>query len=163
MLVLVKLHRSCRQTVFKMLFNFFQKLNLCKKFFVSSLGHFARTLNSSFDKLDIRKNELKIYSLGISCGVDGTVYMYDIFIVKASYHMDNRIRFSYVCKKFVSESFAFACAFYKSCDVKKLNGRGCDFFGSVHFFQNVKPFVGNGDNSHVGFDCTKRIICAFGA
>ena len=77
--------------------------------------------------------------------------------------MNDRVYFADVRKEFVAETFALARALYKPRYVDEFYRRGRNFFAVVQRGEFRQPFVGDGNDAHIGLYGAKRIIGAFGA
>jgi hypothetical protein len=59
-----------------------------------------------FDRGEVGECELDLYRLDIADRVDRTLDMDDVFVVKASNDLYDRVRLSYIREKLVAEAFA---------------------------------------------------------
>ena len=84
--------------------------------------------------------------------------MGDIAVFKATDHMDNGIGGADVAQKFVAQAFTLGSALHKTCDVHKLNHSRGDLLGLMKLCQPVKPFIGNGNHTHIGVDGAECIV-----
>ena len=94
----------------------------------------------------------------VADGVDRAVDMGDVIIVETAQHVDDCIGFAYVGKEFVAEPFTLACAFYKAGYVDDFDSCGHHAARVAHLYEFVKPLVGHGYHTYVGFDCTEREV-----
>ena len=88
-----------------MRFKSLQKFKLCLILFIP-LDKLLCAVNPSFKKLHIGENKLQIDSLDISFGVDISVNVNDVRILKASYNMNDSVHLTDICKEFISQTLA---------------------------------------------------------
>ena len=103
--------------------------------------------------------KLHVDNLLVAHGIDRTIDVYDIIIVEAAEDMDNRVRLADIRQELVAQTFALACPFHETGDINDFDRRRDDAFGMYQFGEAVQPFVGDGDDTHVRFDSTKRKVC----
>ena len=124
---------------------------------------FAQSFQLALDYFKIRKYKLVIYRLNIADGIDATVNMDYILVLKATHHMKYRVAFAYVRKKLVAESLALCRAAHQTGDIKELDSCGRVLFGRIHFCQRVEPRVRHRHHADVWLYCTEGIVCRVGA
>ena len=77
--------------------------------------------------------------------------MRDVVVVETSEHVYDGVGLSDVSEEFVSEAFAFACAFDKSGDINYFARRG-HYSSRVYDFREArKSFVRHSDDADVRF------------
>ena len=112
---------------FQMRLYFFKECKLFGSFLIHtcSLGNLG---NSSLEDLKIRENKLQINSLDIAERINASIYMNNIGILKAAYHVNDSIYLTDICKELVSKSLSLRCAFYKTCNIDEFDHCRCYFF-----------------------------------
>ena len=88
--------------------------------------------------------------------------MHHIAVVKTAQHMDDGIRLPDIAQKLVAQSLAFGGTLHKAGNVDNLHRCRNDTARMDQFGQARKPFVGNGDDSHVRLDGAEREIGGLG-
>ncbi|MPM65196.1 hypothetical protein SDC9_112089 [bioreactor metagenome] len=73
--------------------------------------------------------------------------------------MNDGIRFTYVGKELIAQTFSFTRSFYKACDIHNLYGSRDYPLGFNQFFKYLEPFVRNYGGADIWFYCTKRKVC----
>ena len=103
-----------------MLLDTFYQLKLFGKCLVHSCL-FRNFGDSSVENLDIGKDQFQIDRLNITRRIDIAVYVDDIRIFKAAYHMYDRIYFTDIGKKLVAKTFSLAGTLYESCNINEFD------------------------------------------
>ena len=73
--------------------------------------------------------------------------------------MHDRIHFTDVRKELVSESFALACALYKSRNIHKFDGGRCNLLSMIQLAQFHDSLIRYRHNSDIRIDRRERIVC----
>ena len=100
------------------------------QFFCSLFVHtgcFGNFGDSTFQDLNIRKDQFQIDRLNVSERINASVYMNDIRIFKTAYNMYDRVYLTNVCQELVSKSLTFGSALYKSGDINEFDHCRCYF------------------------------------
>ena len=84
--------------------------------------------------------------------------MHDIAVLKTSHHMYNGIHLADIGKELISQPFSFGRAFYKTCDIHKLDCSRDDLLGMVHLSKHIQPLIRHCHDSHVRVNGTERIV-----
>ena len=85
--------------------------------------------------------------------------MHNVVVVETAQHVYNSICLADVSEELVAESLAFACTFYKTCNIHNVacgrhNASWMNYFGKF-----VETFIGNGYLSQLCIDCTEGEVC----
>ena len=88
-----------------MLFQAFEEIYLCLIFLIA-LDHFLSAVYPAVDKLDIGEDKLQVDSFDISAGVDVSVHVNDIVVLKAADNMNDSVHLADIRQEFVSQTLA---------------------------------------------------------
>ena len=138
-----------------------QKFRLGEEFFVAALGGVLRAVKALLHRFHVGEDEFQVDGRNISYGIDRVFHVRHVFVVKAPYDVYDRVHFAYVGKEFVAQSFALGRALHEPRDVHEFDDGGGDLLAVVKRRELVQPFVGYGNDAHVGFDGAERIIRSF--
>ena len=84
--------------------------------------------------------------------------MNNITVFKTTYHMNDRIYFTNICKELVSKPLSFRSTFYKSGDINKFNCSRNNLCRIIHIRQYFKTLIRNGNNTNIRIYSTEWII-----
>ena len=79
-------------------------------------------------------------------------------IIEAAHDIQNGIGFADMGEKLITQTFAFTCARHEARNVHKLGGRRQDFLRFDDGGKRSKAWVGNFNDSDVGFNRAERIV-----
>ena len=88
--------------------------------------------------------------------------MGDVVIVEAAEHMQDGVTLTDVGEEFVAEAFALGRAFHKAGDIYYFNCGRYNRFRVAHLDESSQTVIGNGDDTHVGFDGAERKVGRLG-
>ena len=116
------------------------------------LGNLLHALHAVLHRFKVLELQLRINDLLVAHGVDRTVDMDHIAVVKAAQHVNDGIRFADVAQELVAEALALRCSLYQTCNVDNLDRGGHDASGMDQLGQLGETLVGHGDDTHVGLN-----------
>ena len=116
-------------------------------------------VNSALQHFNVGEDELKVNCLNVALGVNASVYVYNIVVLKTAHNVNNRVALADIREELVPQTFALGRALYKSRYVNELNRRGCVFVGVVHLGELVESLVGHGYNAHIRLNRAERVVC----
>ena len=148
---------SCHLAILKVCLDCLNQLQFLGKCLVHSclLGNLC---NSSVENLNIRKDQLQIDGLDITCRINGTVDVDNIGILETAHYMYNRIDLPDIGKELVSESLSLAGTLYKSCNINKFDCGRCHLFCMIKLTELYDSLIRNRNDSYVWIDGRKRIV-----
>ena len=133
------------------------QLKLLRQCFVHSC--LLRNLcDSSVKNLHIGENQFKIDRLDITRRVNRTIYMDNVGVLEAAYHMHDCIHLTNVCQELVSESLSFACTFDKSCNVHEFDGCRCYLLCMIKFTELYDSVIRNRYDSNIRVNRCEWIV-----
>ena len=77
--------------------------------------------DTGIDGFEVFKLQLKIDNLFISNRVDAAIDVCDIIVVETTQHMQYGIGLADIGQELVTQPLAFACTFYKTCNIDNLH------------------------------------------
>ncbi len=103
LVLVIRLKSDRRISLFQPFLQSVQKLQLlCQRLIVSGSSYHLG--NPPLQDLDIRKDQLQIDRLDVPQGIDASVYVNHIGVLKASDYMDDGVHFPYICQELVSKA-----------------------------------------------------------
>ena len=72
--------------------------------------------------------------------------------------MADSLTFADVGEELIAKTFAFRSAGNEAGDIDELHSSGDDFVGVIHFGQDVKALVWDGNDADIWLDSSKRIV-----
>ena len=87
--------------------------------------------------------------------------MYDIRIFKTPDYMHDCVDLTDICKKLVSKPLSLGRAFYKSCDIDKLDSCRDDLFCMIHLPQYIQSLIRHCHYAYIRIYGTERIVGRF--
>ena len=121
------------------------------------------------DLLDACLNGLEVFQLKLGVddflvadGVHRAVDVGDVVVVKAAQYVEDGVRLAYVGKELVAQSFPLAGSLDQSGDVDNLDGGRHDASRVDQLGELVQSFIGDGDDTDVGFNGAEGEIGRFG-
>ena len=133
---------------FKMLLVAVENLYSVLCILVTRLGRTLKALNLLFNRLDVLHLQLKLDVLKVPDGVDGTVYMRLVVIIKASQHMYQGISVSYLTEKPVPG--ALALSLHKPGDINDINSGVHDAVSGLALLKLVQTLVRHLNDAKIG-------------
>ena len=136
-LVLILCHKaSCKLSLLKMCLQCLQQCCLLGKRFIHS-GCLACLGNSSFQNLNIGKDQFQINGFNITHGIDASIHVYHIGILKATHHMYHSIHFPDVAQELVSKTFPLGSALHQTGNIHEFNHGGRNLLRVIHISQKL--------------------------
>ncbi|MPM76777.1 hypothetical protein SDC9_123776 [bioreactor metagenome] len=114
------------------------------------------------DRIQVSKGEFDVDRLDIPSRIDAVVHMDDVPIVKTAHHMGDDAHLSDGSEEAVAQPLSLGCPGYQACDIHKLKGRRNHLLGRNQGDNLVQTGIRNGNDAHIGVDCTERIVRNFG-
>ena len=105
----------------------FEHLCLMQILFIA-LGRLHCLVDPALYHFQISQDKLHVNNVDIPARVCTALYMDDIFVVKAPYHMHDGIRRADISKELVAKALPFAGTFYKAGNIHKFNDGICHLF-----------------------------------
>ncbi len=96
-------------------------------FFIPCLYHLLRPCPALFHSFHVREDKLVIYGGDVPKRVYAAVHMGYVAVLKAAYHLYDRIHLAYVRQKFVSQTLSLACALDQPRYIHKFYSGGGEF------------------------------------
>ena len=152
--------RNCIAQTFQYFFHasFFQH-----SFFVAGFQKFGQTFHAFFYGFHICQAEFGVDDFNVAEGINAAFNVSDVAIFKATNYLSNSVYFADMCQEFVTQTFAFGCAFYQTSDINEThcsrNNSSCFY----HIAQNIQSVVRNINYTNVGFNGAERIVSSFRA
>ena len=109
-----------------MCIQFFQSFQLFCKGFISH-GALGCLGNTAFQNFHIGEDELQVDGFDIAERIDAAVYMDNIWILKATDNVYDRVYLTDISKELVSKTFALGSALYQTSDINELDHSRSDF------------------------------------
>ena len=126
------------------------------------LGLFLQGIKALLRAFKVGEKKFRFNGVHVAQGVDAAVHMGDVLIVEAAHHFHDGGTFADVGQKLIAQSFAFARASHKACDIHEIHG-GVNGFGGLHQFgEGIHALVGHGHGGLVGFDGAEGVVRGFG-
>ena len=159
MLILgVELHDTGILSLFQHIFVCLQYRCFYLGLLITCSGSLLGLGQTALNGLEVFQLQLCINDFLVADGIDSTIHMGDIIILETAQYMDNRICLTDVSQELVSQSFALGSTFYQTRYIYNLAGGGNDASRMNQLCQFGESFIGNGNDTHIGFDCTEREI-----
>ena len=155
---LVEYDRACAPALFEDVFVLLENFEKAFGGFFSRDGLFLHFRNAALDRFEVLELQFGVDDLFVAHRVDGAVHMRDVIVFETAQHMDDRVGFADIRKELVAETLAFRSALDQSGDVHDLDGSRDYLLRIIDLGEVDQPFVGNGDNPHIGFDRTEREV-----
>ena len=114
--------------------------------------------DTAFQHFQIGEDQLQIDGLYITERIDASIYVNDIAVLKASYHMDDGVHFPNIGKELVAKPLSFGCTFYKSRNIYEFNDSRNDLFCLVHVRQHIQSLVRYSYDAHIRVNGTERVV-----
>ena len=127
---------ACGFSLIQCFFYTLEKVILCLIFFIC-FHKFLCFFNTSVQNLHVGQNQFHIDGFYVSGRANAALYMDNVIIFKAAYHMYNRVHFTNIGQKFVAQSFPFGSASHQTCNIHKLNGSRQNFLRMIHLSQHI--------------------------
>ena len=113
----------------------------------------------ALDGFEVFELQLGVDDSFVAHGVYRAVHMGDVAVVEAAQHVDDGVGVADVAQELVAQPLALRGPFDQARDVDDLDRGRHDALRAVDFRQPDEPFVGYGDDAHVGLDRTEGEIC----
>ena len=114
--------------------------------------------DSSIKDLHIGEDQFKIDGLDITCRINRSIYVNNIGILEATYHMHDCINLTDICKELVSESLTLAGTLDKSCNIYEFDGCRCYLLCMIKFTELYDSVIRNRYDSHIRVDRCEWIV-----
>ena len=99
---------------------------------------FVSAFDAALQHFHVGENELHVDGLQIAHGIDGTIDVNDVFILKATDNVQDRIYLADVRQKFIAQALTLCCTADKACDVNEFDDGWGGLFRGVHLGQIVQ-------------------------
>ena len=143
---------------FQMRIQLFRKLNLSGSLFITAAHVLYSLVLAAADRIHVGKNQLKINGLNIAGRINGAVHMNDVFIFKATNHMNDGIYLADVAEELVAKTLAVACTLHQTGNVHKFDGGRRYLLRMIHSCQIVQTAVRHQYNARVRLNGAERVI-----
>ena len=143
-----------------------EHLHLMKELLVA-LGGLLGFVNTALDHVQIRHDQLHIDGLNIPHGIYGHVgagvrhHVHNVFIVKATDHMDDGIGLANIGQELVAKARTLTGALHQTGDVHELDDRRGLFVRLIDLCQLVQPCIRHCYHAHVGVNGAEGVVGAF--
>ena len=127
------------------------------------LCRLARTLQTAFQMLDVRKNELEIDGLDVARRIDRTLDVNDVLVVEAADNVYDCVDLADMGQELVAQTLALACAADQTGDVYELYDSRGGFLRVIQIGQRLKALIRYRYHADVRVDSAERIVCALRA
>ncbi|MNM91451.1 hypothetical protein D3C81_1037490 [compost metagenome] len=161
LIIIGQFNAACRLIVIERFFNSFKHFYFLLILLVAALHIFARAFNPLLHTIKVSKNQLQIDCLNVADRVDFAVYVCDILIFKAANNMNNRIHFTNMSQKFISETLTFTSAANQTSNIHKFKRCWYSTIRNNQLSQFIQTFVRYFYHAYVRINCTKWIVGRF--
>ncbi len=134
--VFINWRRAGIPEILQVVFIDFQYFQFLFCFCVTHIGYFPCSFDLAFYQIEVSHLQFEINDVNIPDRVNGTLNVWQTFIVKTTEDMDQGIGLLHIGKELVADAFALACPFGQSRDIHNLH-RGRDDFGGTDQLINL--------------------------
>ena len=127
------------------------------------LGRLARALQTAFQMLDVRKNELEIDGLDVARRIDRALDVNDVLVVEAADNVYDCVDFADMGQELVAQTLALACAADQTGDVYELYDSRGGFLRVIQIGQRLKTLIRYRYHADVRVDGAERVVRALRA
>ena len=89
--------------------------------------------------------------------------MDDVVVVKAAYHVDDRVTFADVRQEFVAQSLALGRALDQTGDIDEFDGGRGVLVGIIHLGEFVQSLVRHRYHADIRLNGAEGVVCRLGA
>ncbi len=127
------------------------------------LRSLAGALETALEVLDVRKDQLEVNGLDITCRIDRTVYMHNVVVVEAADNGNDGIYLTGVRQELIAQALALGRAAHQTRNVHELDHRRRGLLCVIEIGQRLLTLIRYSDHADVRIDRTERIVRAFRA
>ena len=122
------------------------------------LRSLAGAVETAFEVLDVRKDQLEVDGLDVTGRIDRAFNMHDVLVVEAADNVYDCVDLADMGQELVAQTLALGRALDQTRDVDELNDGGGELLGVMLVAQPLEPRVRHGHDADVRVDGAERII-----